>query len=350
MIKAPMKVKKNGAYEVCHPETEVSQITDIDNYVNGKDNTILSSAKSYADTKKSEAISAASSDATTKANNAQTNAINNAKQYFKGISTDGAIQTITLGNGSTISFTPILNTAEAHNSAPIRGKDITSKLNDGTLAKVVANGTFEDVYIGDYVTVNSKKWVVAHLDYFYNSGDSQCTTHHILFITDSTYADNVNMNDTNTTSGAFIGSKMWTTTIPKYQAEIVSAFGDSHVLTHRELLSNGWSSTAASAAGAGWVGASTGWGWYDVRVNIPSEPMIYGGAVFGSSGHDVGNKERQLALFRNHKFCNARKWFWLQAVASSSSFCRAADSGNATCVGASNSSSDGGFRPYFLYH
>ena len=31
MIKAPMKVKKNGAFEVCHPETEVSQITDIDN-------------------------------------------------------------------------------------------------------------------------------------------------------------------------------------------------------------------------------------------------------------------------------------------------------------------------------
>ena len=74
MIKAPMKVKKNGAFEAYHPETEVSQVVDIAKYVDGKDNTVLASAKSYADTKKTEAINAASTDATTKANNAKTSA------------------------------------------------------------------------------------------------------------------------------------------------------------------------------------------------------------------------------------------------------------------------------------
>ena len=357
MIKAPMKVKKNGAFEVCHPETEVSQITDIDNYVNGKDNTILSSAKSYADTKKTEAINAAATDATTKANNAKTLAINDAKQYFKSITTDGAIITITKGDGSTISLTPVLDTPEAHNCI-IRGKDLTAQLNNGTLSKNIQNGTFHDIFVGDYFiksysangTTYNVKWIIVDIDYFYYTGDGTTTAHHVVVMPEGCVQVNVNMNDTNTTSGGFINSKMWKTTIPAHVTGIVSAFGDAHVLQHRELLSKATSDTATSAAGAGWTGASTNCEWCYVKVNIPSEPMIYGGAVFGSSGYDVGNKNRQLAYFRCKPFCMDRRWFWLQAVASSTHFCVAGSCGYACYNGASLSRSDGGFRPYFLYH
>lgn len=338
MIKAPMKVKKNGAYEVCHPETEVSQIVDFDSHVDDKDNTILSSAKSYADTKKAEAI-------------------DDAKQYFKNVTTDGAIITITKGDGSTISLTPVLDTPEAHNCI-IRGNDLTTQLNDGTLSKNIQNGTFHDIFVGDYFTKSysangttyNVKWIIVDIDYFYYSGDSATTAHHVVVMPDSCVQVNVNMNDTNTTSGGFINSKMWKTTIPAHVTGIVSAFGDAHVLQHRELLSNATSDTATSAAGAGWTGASTNWAWYDVKVNIPSEPMIYGGAVFGSSGYDVGNKNRQLAYFRCKPFCMNRQWFWLQAVATSTNFCFANGYGDANYLDASLSNSYGGFRPYFLYH
>lgn len=346
-----------GVYESCHPETEVSQIVDIDNYVNGKDNTILSSAKSYADTKKTEAVNAASTDATTKANNAKTAAINDAKQYFKSVTTDGAIITITKGDGSTVNLTPVLDTPEAHNCI-IRGKDLTAQLNDGTLSKNIQNGTFHDIFVGDYFTKSyvangvtyNVKWIIVDIDYFYYTGDSTTTAHHIVVMPENVVQVNVNMNDTDTTDGGFVNSKMWKTTIPLHVTGIVNAFGDAHVLQHREILSNATSSTAASAAGAGWTGVSTGWGWYDVKVNIPSEPMIYGGAVFGSSGYDVGNKNRQFAYFRCKPFCVSSHWFWLQAVASSSHFCLAGADGNASYVGASRSTSYGGFRPYFLYH
>lgn len=345
-----------GVYESCHPETEVSQIVDFDSHVDGKDNTILNSAKSYADTKKTEAINAASTDATTKANNAKTSAINDAKQYFKNVTTDGAIITITKGDGSTISLTPVLDTPEAHNCI-IRGKDLTAQLNDGTLSKNIQNGTFHDIFVGDYFTKSysangttyNVKWMIVDIDYFYYSGDWTTTAHHVVVMPDSCVQVNVNMNDTNTTSGGFINSKMWKTTIPAHVTGIVSAFGDAHVLQHRELLSNATSDTATSAAGAGWTGASTNWAWYDVKVNIPSEPMIYGGAVFGSSGFDVGNKNRQLAYFRCKPFCMSRQWFWLQTVASSTDFCLAGGYGNAYCDVASDSTSYGGFRPYFLY-
>ena len=357
MIKAPMKVKKNGAFEVCHPETEVSQIVDFDSHVDGKDNTILSSAKSYADTNKTEAINAAAIDATTKANNAKTSAINDAKQYFKSITTDGAIITITKGDGSTISLTPVLDTPEAHNCI-IRGKDLTTQLNDGTLSRNIQNGTFHDIFVGDYFTksysvngtTHNVKWIIVDIDYLYYTGDSTTTAHHVVVMPEGCVQVNVNMNDTNTTSGGFINSKMWKTTIPAHVTGIVSAFGDAHVLQHRELLSNATSNTATSAAGAGWTGSSTNCEWYDVRVNIPSEPMIYGGAVFGSSGYDVGNKNRQLAYFRCKPFCMDRRWFWLQAVASSTDFCIANGEGSADCLAASASYSGGGFRPYFLYH
>ena len=76
--------------------------------------------------------------------------------------------------------------------------------------------------------------------------------------------------------------------------------------------------------------------------------MIYGGTVWGSSGYDVGNKERQLAIFKFKKYCADRKWFWLQAVVSSSNFAFAGDYGNASYATASYSTADGGIRPYFL--
>lgn len=327
-----------GVYESCHPETEVSQIVDFDSHVDGKDNTILSSAKSYADTKKTEAI-------------------NDAKQYFKNVTTDGAIITITKGDGSTISLTPVLDTPEAHNCI-IRGKDLTTQLNNGTLSNNIQNGTFHDIFVGDYFTKSysangttyNVKWIIVDIDYFYYTGDATTTAHHVVVMPEGCVQVNVNMNDTDTTSGGFINSKMWKTTIPAHVTGIVSAFGDAHVLQHRELLSNATSNTATSAAGAGWTGTSTELAWYDVKVNIPSEPMIYGGVVFGSSGFDVGNKNRQLAYFRCKPFCMSRKWFWLQAVASSTNFCIAGGNGDACYYVASDSDSYGGFRPYFLYH
>ena len=121
-----------GVEESIHPETEVSQITDIDTYVDNKDNAILNSAKD---------------DATTKANNA----INDAKKYFNNVTTDGALITFVKGDGSSVIFTPFLDTPEAHNCI-IRGKDLTAQLNDGTLSNNIQNGTFHDIFIGDYFT------------------------------------------------------------------------------------------------------------------------------------------------------------------------------------------------------
>lgn len=242
-----------------------------------------------------------------------------------------------------------------HNSI-YRGKDLTSYFASGEMSQAIANGTFKDIYIGDYIvkpitiagTVYNVKWLVADFDYFLGSGDSSCDIHHIVLIPDVTVEVNVSMNDTNDTTGAYLGSKMWTVKMPQYAEAIKAAFGEAHVVKHRELLTNAMNATSPSAAGAGWVGSSTGWAWADVLVNIPNEPMIYGGTVFSSSGFDVGNATKQLALFRFRNFSINRKWFWFRAVASASRFCGAGYSGYASYADAAHRNSGGGVRPYFL--
>ena len=244
-----------------------------------------------------------------------------------------------------------------HNSI-YRGKDLTSYFASGEMSKAIANGTFKDIYIGDYITKNivvggttyQVKWEVADIDYFYKSGDASCDTHHVVLLPSKTVLVNTKMNDTNTTEGGYVGSKMWKETIPAVVTGIKAAFGADHVVKHRELLTTKVSTTAQSAAGAGWTGSSTEWAWTNVEANIPTEPMIYGGAVFGSAGYDVGNGDKQLAIFKFKKFCSPdRLWFWLRAVASASRFCSASELGLAAYADASHSLSGGGCRPYFLF-
>ena len=247
--------------------------------------------------------------------------------------------------------------AGAHN-ALYRGKDITDYWNSGGASAAIAAGTFSGIYPGDYIvksvtvdgtTYSNVEWVVGDLDYHLHHGDTEDTTHHVL-VFPRAHIGNKPMNATNITTGGFVGSVMWTTTLPLYATGIKAAFGADHVLSHRELLSNAESDTIASGAGAGWNGATTGWSWYDVTVNLFNEPMVYGGRVFSSSFFDVGDCNTQIAAMRHNKSLSFDRsyWCWLRAVASSSNFAIADYRGYAN--GSAASTSGGGVRPYFLLH
>lgn len=165
--------------------------------------------------------------------------------------------------------------AAAHNVF-YRGKDLTSYWESGEMSKAIQAGTFTDIYPGDYitkaVTVNGTtytvKWEVADLDYFLHTGEAETTAHHVVMLASKAYHVNVSMNSTNTTEGGYVGSNMWKTIIPYHSTGIQNAFGSAHVLSHQELLTTAVSTTATSAAGAGFVGSSTNWAWTSVLANI----------------------------------------------------------------------------------
>ena len=149
------------------------------------------------------------------------------------------------------------------------------------------------------------------------------------------------MNDTDSTEGAYVNSKMRTENLEQAKTTIKNAFGASHVLSHRLYLSN---ATANGRASAG--------GWYDADVEIMTEHMAYGNGVFSpvSNGSSIPNNYRieksqlPLFVFRPDLISN-RQWYWLRDVISSAAFAIMNSYGNASYGYASSVS---GVRPYFL--
>lgn len=236
----------------------------------------------------------------------------------------------------------IPNNAGAHNGI-YRGKDITNLFYDGTLSQQIAAGTFDDIFIGDYIIgkVSKRKYLVADINYRLHCGDTECNTPHILMIPERIMGT-AKMNDTNITTGAYVGSKMYTEYLAPFKTVIQNDFETNHVLSHKELLTNATTD-----------GKSTAFAWYDSTIDLMNECMVYGHNAFGSNhGYETGIDKSQLSLFKLDKSkivalndAGERYWYWLRDVVSASYFAGVTNSGYANNYSASNSL---GVRPAFL--
>lgn len=230
----------------------------------------------------------------------------------------------------------LFNNAGAHN-AIYRGKNLGSSVTAAQYAEIAA-GTFKDMYIGDYWTIGGVNYRIAAFDYYLNCGDTNTTAHHVVLVPDTNLYSHV-MNDTNITTGAYVGSKMYTEGLEQAKTTIKAAFS-GHVLSHRIYLSNATSNGKASAGA-----------WVDSEVDLMCEHMVYGNGVFSpvSDGSTIPNNYRveksQLPLFQHEpsRICNRASW-WLRDVISASHFADVYTTGNATYLGASYSL---GVRPAF---
>lgn len=230
----------------------------------------------------------------------------------------------------------LFNNAGAHN-AIYRGKNLGTSVTAAQYAAISA-GTFEDLYIGDYWVINGVNWRIAAFDYYLNCGDTSCTKHHVVIVPDTCLYNHV-MNDTNITTGGYVGSKMYTEGLEQAKTTIKAAFS-GHVLSHRVYLTNAVTDGHPSAGA-----------WCDSEVDLMNEQMVYGGAIFmpianGSTVYTNYRVEKsQLPLFAHEpsRICNRATW-WLRDVVTASGFAFVASYGNAACDGASSS---GGVRPAF---
>ena len=237
------------------------------------------------------------------------------------------------------------NNAGNHNSI-YRGK----YLGDAVTAaqwSAIGNGTFEDLYIGDYWTIDNVNWRIAAFDYWLHCGDTECTTHHIVIVPDSNLvAGSSPMNSTNVTTSAYVGSDFYTgandnTGKSQCVTQINAAFGSAHILSHREYLknavTNGYESNGA---------------WYDSTVELMTEQMVYGCKVFGNvvsgtnipASFTIDNAQLPLFAHDNSQICNRTIW-WLRDVVSDTSF--ASVHGHGNCSSGSASSFAIGIRPVF---
>ena len=220
-----------------------------------------------------------------------------------------------------------------------RGKNLGSSVTPAQKT-AISNGSFDDLFIGDYWTSGGGgvNWVIADMDYFYNTGDDAALAKHHLVIVPDRKLTVVPMNDKNDTTGGYVNSKMRTETLV---GDDVKGKIDAAFLTHREYFVNAVSN-----------GAPSGGGWFDAEVELMNEIMVYGCHILtpmstgtvAAYGYTVA--KQQLALFAlRPQAINIRTWYWLRDVQSASDFCDVALAGYAANGGASASF---GVRPYFL--
>ena len=224
------------------------------------------------------------------------------------------------------------NSIPFHNAYP-RCKYLGTSITDDQNT-AIKNRTYDDLFIGDYWTINGINWRIVAIDYYYNIDN--CDKGNIIVMPD-TVLYSAPMNETNTTAGAYAGSLMRTQNLNNARTVAQNAFG-SHLANHRILLAN-----AVDASGP------SSWSWYDSDgVELPNEVQIYGTRVWGSAlkGFDVATQKQQFPLMAlAPQFVNTRQSYWLQDVSShfvSSSF---ADVSYVGSAGASYASYSLGVRP-----
>lgn len=154
----------------------------------------------------------------------------------------------------------------ASHNAIYRGKvlvDTTGGTAPYTLSQLQAlvnAGNFSDIYVGDEIRVNidSKlvRFIVMAIDWYINIGYPSFTSHHLVLVPKDILGT-AQMNGTNTTKGAYIGSEMFKTHLPEFATKISTAL-DSHILTWKSVMSNDINTTATAAGYSGWLGCASG--------------------------------------------------------------------------------------------
>lgn len=209
----------------------------------------------------------------------------------------------------------------------------------------IATGKFNIVTVGGYLTINSHVYYIAHLDYWLGTGDTECTTHHAVVVPASSSLVSGKLNNSNTTSGGYLGSDFKTgnngnTALADIRAIIETDFGAANILSHREYFTNAVTS-----------GKPSGGAWGDSTVDLMNEEMVLGSLILQSTNDGTTvpalytTSKTQLELFaKRPDLISTRGNWWLRDVVSATVFERITSSGSVSGSGASDSF---GIRPAF---
>lgn len=212
-----------------------------------------------------------------------------------------------------------------------RGKNLGNTYTEEQKAQVKA-GTFKDLFIGDYWVINGFTWRIVDINYWLNTGDTACTTPHLVIMPDLQLYT-APMNDENTTQGGYVGSKMYKEGLNQAKEMVNNAFGSDNILNHREYLIN----TVTN-------GIPSNGAWFDSTVELPNEIMMYGSYIFSPANNGIKIPilftvdKTQLSLMQMHpRFIDgSRKVLWMRDVVSNTDFANLNDKGNPSYKSASN--------------
>lgn len=225
-------------------------------------------------------------------------------------------------------------------------KGYTCHINDSAVAstayvRVAGYGDSEEFVVTKNETIVNIEWTIADINYWMDkggSGSSPMEDNHLVVIPKLPLYD-ARMNSTDTTTGAYVGSEMYTTNLEKAKKIASQIFGSS-LKTHKEALCNAVNN-----------GLPSDYSYYDSSVELMSEIMVYGSNIISSStyGNSIGLgletlSTTQLALFRLDPsyISKSHGAYWLRDTVGNSFFAYVQSYGTASHL---NASSSKGVRP-----
>lgn len=263
--------------------------------------------------------------------NAENNVENTNKSQRGGTPLIG--QPLVIGGGGF----EVYPNAGAHNSL-YRGKFLGNQVTDKQYAAIAA-GTFDDLFIGDYWTIDGRDYLIAHFDYCMNFKSvvvPAVTSHHVVMVPRNVlYLQK--MHDPEASDADTVGyanTDMYKTGLEQAKTIIKSAF-NGHVLTHATYLV-----TIINEDGS-----SNSHNYFKSEVDLMNEIMVIGCNVFSSNEMQLYERT-QLSLFRlSPKDTLSNTYYWLRDRASNATFCMM----NPYALTESGLFGNGkGVRPYFI--
>lgn len=267
----------------------------------------------------------------------------------------GDTQITEIGDGTLTGAVSSMNAemATAHDGAGYHNSVFRGKYLGGNVTSeqmtAIDDGSFDDLYIGDYWTIGGVNYRIAAFDYYLNTGqtnDSRTTAHHITLVPDTTIGSTTQMYSTRTTANGYSGSLVNSAmaALVANGGALKSAFGNrllaidqyfSSQTQNNRVSANTWQSATAFAMTEQNVYGTT----------IFSAPSGYNGTTFKIATNQTLDKS-QYPLFRlapQYQFCVGQT-YWLRNVGSDTTFSTAANTGVAHV-----SFAEGGFglRPAF---
>lgn len=230
------------------------------------------------------------------------------------------------------------NNAGNRNAMPPRDRSLGAPTTEHF--EMIGSDKYNELFLGDYWTVEGVDWVIGDFKFWYNTGDTACTKPHVVaFPRNSLYT--YKFNPTSTTEGGYVGSDLYKNGLTQAKQMVAAAFGSAHILNHREFLVNAVTN-----------GKPSGSDWYDRTVDLMNENMVYGGRQFSPmpDGSDPSRTCRnytidksQLSLFRYEPWmiCSSQ-FYWLRDEVSPARFASITSDGIASCA---NASDEAGVRP-----
>ena len=115
-----------------------------------------------------------------------------------------------IGQGARIAT----ENAQTHN-ATYRGQSLGS-FNE-TFAGDIDNGTFNNMWVGDYFVVNNHTYKIAGFNYKCGHEENTGLANHLIMITD--VLSNQAMNSSDTTAGGFAGTELFKNYFPQIESQ-----------------------------------------------------------------------------------------------------------------------------------